>query len=56
MATRRKCTRMKRVRVRGHMSKVCASYGKKSGGRRKRAKKGCSYGRRKNGRCPSRKR
>jgi hypothetical protein len=40
---------MKRVRVKGHMSKVCASYGKK---RKSSKKKGCSYGPRRKGKCP----
>ena len=49
MATRRKCK--KKIRVNGYLK--CAPRKRaKSGGRRK---KGCSYGRRKNGRCPSRK-
>lgn len=48
---KRKCTRMKRVRVKGHMTRVCASYGK----RRKGKKKGCSYGPRRKGKCPPKK-
>ena len=49
MATKRRCK--KKIRVNGYLK--CAP---KSGARRGRRKKGCSFGPRRKGKCPPRKR